>query len=597
MLSGVFFANVLCGGLAQRVRLFAGLSGLCLVGSPPAFLGLSEGVAQAQTAAAKPTAAPRAATPKGPPGKAGKVALAGPKPLAMPPKSPVLTKADIYQKAAAATVFLIAAEGSRFNTALGVVVHPNGTVVTDSRILSGVEKGTVTAFLYDPSFAGDEDPLIFLRANQDKALAAQVVRQDGVNHLLMLQLPSKPPKQAYKSLDLFDVKTATAVGMDVIGLRTRGRQTLAMLSSSIMAVRPGAIETDPPLTNEHTGGALLSMNGRLLGIVTFADKAVGSPGVAHPVEQIYALLNGSSGAAVVVPQKAAPDAVSESPNAVEAVRIALGNALAQKFDKRTAQLLHGEFVSSMALRGRLPVRQLDSIGLLSGLVATITKDSPAKAKVVAELFPLLVTDKTGRAFWRDGTKYAPVPTSEYGVVTIDDATGMLFATDKQHSLNYYDATGKSWRPTHLTPVADAAVTQGTLYAVMADGRLLKATFDGKDSMQIWPKLLTGAQLVASLGTMYLLDSEKIYRYRKGMWDSKMQPIAFAMRQFIVRGDNYYGMDINGRVFSSAGQRYIDRDANIFKLWPVGRDLLVLTKDNQRFFYSSADDQWQPWPGW
>jgi hypothetical protein len=77
-------------------------------------------------------------------------------------------------------VFLIAKDGSRFNTALGVIVKPNGVVVSDSRLVSGVEKGQVFAFLYDAAFAGDEDPLIFLRANQAKALPVQV-RHDAAS--------------------------------------------------------------------------------------------------------------------------------------------------------------------------------------------------------------------------------------------------------------------------------------------------------------------------------------------------------------------------------------------------------------------------------
>lgn len=544
------------------------------------------GAAKAKPAAKPLPKAPAAAKPP-----------AGPKPLALPPKSPVLSKSDVYQRAAPATVFLIAKDGSRFNTALGVIVKPNGVVVSDSRLVSGVEKGQVFAFLYDAAFAGDEDPLIFLRANQAKALPVQVVRMDAPNHLLLLQLPEPPVKQQYRSLDLFDVKTATAVGADVIGLRTHGRQTLAMMSGSIMAVRPGIIETDPPLTLDHTGGPLLSPTGRLLGIVTFADKAVDTPGVARPVELLYSLLTGSVGSAVTAPTNLTPEPAAESRNAVEAARIALGNALAQKLDKRPALLLHSEFINSMAIRGRVPLRDFDSIEFVSGLISAITKDSPAKAKVVSELFPLLVTDKKGRAYRRDGAKYTMVPTSDFGVVAIDDITGTLFTTDNKRSLIYYDAEGKSWRPTHITPVSQVAASGGTVYAILEDGRLITATTDGKDSIQLWPKLIKGGNVVASQGSMYLFEGEKIYRYRNGTWDNKMKPVAFAMQQLVVRGDSYYGLDLNGRVFSSTAQRYIDRDANIYKLWPIGRDLLVITKDNQRFYYSSEEDQWRPWTQW
>jgi len=520
-----------------------------------------------------------------------------PKLLPAPAKSPSLSRAEVYQRAAPATVFLVAKDGNRFNTALGVVVKPNGVVVSDSRLVSGVEKGQVYAFLYDPSFAGDEDPLIFLRANQAKALPVQVVRNDAPNHLLLLRLPEPPVKQPYKSLDLFDMRSTTTVGVDVIGLRTHGRQTLAMMTGSIMSVRPGAIETDPPLTLEHTGGPLLSTSGRLLGIVTFADKSVETAGVARPIELLHNLLIGMTGSTVVTPANATPEPAAESRNSVEAVRIALGNALAQKFDKRPAMLLHSEFIHSMALRGRVPLKDFESAEFVNNIIATITKDSPTKAKVVAELFPLLITDKKGRAYRREGTKYLLVPTSDFGVVTIDDSNGMLFATDNKRQLNYYDLEGKSWRPTHLSPVNQVAVSGGRVFAILDDGRLITATFDGKDSVQLWPRLLKAGTLAASQGVMYLFDGDKIFRYRKGAWDNKMKPVAFAMQQLVVRGDGYYGLDINGRVFSSVAQRYIDRDANIYKLWPIGRDLLVITKDNLRFFYAVDEDQWRPWTQW
>ena len=589
----------------RRARAYT-LSALLFVsGSATIASAQSAPVQPAAPAAAAPTPAPAAtAAPKAKPVVKPPVAKApvaktvtGPKPLPPAPKGPALSKSEAYQRAAPATVFLIAKDGNRFNSALGVIVKPNGVVVSDSRLMSGVEKGQVYAFQYDPSFAGDEDPLIFLRANQAKALPVQVVRMDAPNHLLLLQLPEPPAKQPYKSLDLYDVRSTTSVGADVIGLRTHGRQTLAMMTGSIMSMRPGSIETDPPLTIEHTGGPLLSATGRLLGIVTFSDKSVDTAGVARPVELLNNLLTGMTGTQVASPSNTTPEPAAESRNSVEAVRIALGNALAQKMDKRPALILHSEFIHSMAMRGRVPLRDLESIEFLNGLIATVTKDSPGKSKVVAELFPLLVTDRKGRAYRREGTKYNMVPTSDFGTVAIDDSNGMLFTTDSKRNLIYYDAEGKSWRPTHISPVSQVGVTGGKIFALLEDGRLMTSSFDGKDSLQLWPKLIKSGNVMASQGVMYLFDGDKIFRYRNGSWDNKLKPIAFAMQQLVMRGDGYYGLDLNARVFSSVAQRYIDRDANIFKLWAIGRDLMVITKDNLRFYYSVDEDQWRPWTQW
>ena len=130
-------------------------------------------------------------------------------------------------------------DGSRFNTALGVIVKPNGVVVSDSRLVSGVEKAKSSHFV--------RCGVCWRRRSADlpaRKPSQSAAGPGGANgcaeSLAAAPAPEPPVKQQYRSLDLFDVKTATAVGADVIGLRTHGRQTLAMMSGSIMAVRPAS---------------------------------------------------------------------------------------------------------------------------------------------------------------------------------------------------------------------------------------------------------------------------------------------------------------------------------------------------------------------
>ena len=116
-----------------------------------------------------------------------------------------------------------------------------------------------------------------------------------------------------------------------------------------------------------------------------------------------------------------------------------------------------------------------------------------------------------------------------------------------------------------------------------DGRLITATTDGKDSIQLWPKLIKGGNVVASQGRCICSRAKDIPLSQRhlGQQDEARRlrdAAAGRSRRQLLR------LDLNGRVFSSTAQRYIDRDANIYKLWPIGRDLLVITKDNQRFYY-------------
>lgn len=558
--------------------------------------------------AAKPTGkdTPARRGPSGPEGgklsaAEAKAAKPAGKPAPMVKMGPPLSKAEVFGRAAPATVLLIAVQDNRWRTTLGVIVKPQGVVVTDSRLLAGVEKGNISGFLYDPSLASDEDPLMFLRAHKEQEQKLTIVRVDPERHLLMLQLPELPPKKAYPYLDLNDTQGVNP-GLDVVALRTRGTQTLAMTSGSIDIKRPDLIEIDPGLTVESAGAPLLSQSGRLLGICIYADKALHASGAVRPVEVIRDLIEGRIGGKPVAQATATvPENPADARNAVEAVRIGLGAALAQNFDKPIALRLHSEFVAAMALRGRAVVNGFDSVEKLNAILKGLSKGSEGKAKVISEYFPLLVTERSGSIWMKAGSSYRMVPASGHGVAAIDDQTGALYATDARREVMLFDesSVGKSWRMTGLSPAIHLKAGGGQLYAILQDGRVLVADRDGRNSRQLFPRSVkqdkSGLEL--SQGVLYVLSEGAVYRYRNKKWDAKLQPIASAMKKLIVRGENWYGLDEAGRVFSSATQHYIDRDGNIVDLWGLGPNLLVLTRDNNRFFYNAVDDNWGPWTRW
>lgn len=524
--------------------------------------------------------------------------VATPKPMPAVKLGAPLSKAEVFARSAPMTMILIASQENRWSTTLGVIVSPQGAVITDSRLLSGVEKGQIHGFMFDPSLSSDEDPLLYLRAHKDQALPLTVVRLDPTSHLLMLQLPVPAVKKTYPYLDLQDTQGVN-VGLDVVVLRTRGRQTLAMMTGSIAARRPDMIEVEPALTVESAGGPVLTQSGRLLGIATFSDKTVNSAGQARPVEMIRDVLAGKLGGAPTpssVP--AVMEAPAESHNAVEAVRISFGAALGMKLDKKAALQLHSEFISAMAVRGRMVIPDIESVEALNGMLRGIVKGSDPKGKVVTELFPQLLVDRKGVAWVKLGVVYRPVPGSGGGLAAIDDVTGAMYATDAHHTLLYYDDVGTSWRISPLGQVAQMRATGGTLFVVLQDGRIMAADRDGKNSRQLFPRSLKGCRMEASQGVLYLIsDDGSVFRYRNKKWDQKTQPIAFAMQKLIVRGETWYGMDGAGRIFCSQVQRYIDRDGNTAGLWGVGKNLLVLTRDNSRFYYTLDSDSWGPWPHW
>lgn len=546
-------------------------------------------------------AAPAKAKPRPTPvGKEKTPATPVVRPLPAVKLGPTLSKAEVFGRAAPATVFLVAVQDNRWRTALGVIVSPQGVVISDSRLLSGVEKGQISAFLFDPSLAGDEDPLLFLRAHKDQALPAQIVRMDAETHLLMLQLPAAPGKKGHSYLDVVEV-TGVNPGLDVLALRTRGAQTLAMASGTLETRRPDQIEVEPALGIESAGAPLVTMSGRLLGVCTFADKSVTASGVVRPTNVLRDLLAGKLGTTTVAPSTpAAPESPSEAKNAIEAVRIILGISLGQRMEKMAALRLHSDFIAAMARRGQRVVTGVDSVETLNATLKAMAKGSEAKAAVVRDLFPRLLTERSGSVFRKNGTQYELIKGSGHGLAALDDLTGGLYATDTHREILFYDETGpvKVWRPSGLAGVAALRASGGSLYVLLQDGRLIQANWNGTNSRQIFPRSLkAGTTLEASTGNLYVLSEGSVYRRRNNKWDQKIQPIAFSEKHLVARGEDWYGLDTAGRIFSSAAQQYIDRDGNILDIWNIGPDLLVLARDGNRYYYAVSNNTWGAWPRW
>jgi len=229
----------------------------------------------------------------------------------------------------------------------------------------------------------------------------------------------------------------------------------------------------------------------------------------------------------------------------------------------------------------------------------MTKGSDTKSKAISDLFPILVIDRKGTVFWRVGTNYRPVPGgSGGGIAAIDDVTGALYATDNKHQLLYYDEANQNWRISAISTVSQLRVSGETIFALLADGRLIAADKDGKNTRQLFPRSIKNGKLEASQGVLYVISDEgSVYRYRNKKWDQKAQPIAFAMQRLVVLGENWYGLDGAGRIFCSSLQRYVDRDGNTAGMWSIGKDLLVLTRDNNRFYYNLERDAWGTWAHW
>jgi S1-C subfamily serine protease len=167
----------------------------------------------------------------------------------------------------------------------GVVVDPRGYVLTNSHVVS---QGDSIHVKFRP-FDGKEDP-------GDEGLLAKVVANDPRSDLALLRIEKGGPfpfVEMGSSHDLLIGEPAIAIG-NPFGLTST--VTAGVISATNRTVplatgeMDGMIQTDAAIDPGNSGGPLLNIHGRLIGLNTAIRREARSIGFAIPVDRLKEVL-------------------------------------------------------------------------------------------------------------------------------------------------------------------------------------------------------------------------------------------------------------------------------------------------------------------
>ncbi len=162
----------------------------------------------------------------------------------------------------------------------GVIIHPDGYVVTNSHVIDDGNTISVQHF------------------NGRKSVSARVVVDAPRNDLALLKIPSNgrlPYVSLSKANNILLGETAIAVGnphglddtITVGVVSALGRD--AKMSNNV-ALR-NLIQTDASINTGNSGGALLNLDGELIGIIVSLMPRASGIAFAIPSNQVQAVLN------------------------------------------------------------------------------------------------------------------------------------------------------------------------------------------------------------------------------------------------------------------------------------------------------------------
>ena len=168
----------------------------------------------------------------------------------------------------------------------GVVIDPAGYVLTNSHVVS---QGTAIHVTFRPP-DGVVDP-------KDEGLLAEVVANDPRNDLALLKIKGEGPFPVVElgtSHDLLIGEPVIAIGNPfgfsstvTAGVVSATNRTLNLETGAI----DGIIQTDATIDPGNSGGPLLNIHGRLIGLNTAVFREARSIGFAIPVDRVKAVLS------------------------------------------------------------------------------------------------------------------------------------------------------------------------------------------------------------------------------------------------------------------------------------------------------------------
>lgn len=494
------------------------------------------------------------------------------------------SKAEIYARAAPATVLLIVSHGKSVQIGAGAIIDPSGLVVSNRHVVAeALRGGRVAAFLYDPAERTiDDDLRAWVRAHADRALTPTILRVDEHLDLALLQLPTRP--QPYPTIPFGD-SDKVATGQDVLAIGHPQGLAWTLTAGSISAVRPAALQTDAAINPGNSGGPLLDLDGGLIGVNTWIRRDAQALGFARPSALVRQF----------IARPAPPEGDREA-------RAALTKAVIDTVAARAAELPDVDGRAAVfSVGGRIFIGARER--LLDGTIRAVWLEDavaraaagagagPARDAVLAEAdarFPRAVREPDGRLFLRAGLRYYDVGPSRSAAV--DDRDGVVYSANRAGAVHRYLAEAGRWEATALGRVRSLAASEGRVYALLDTGFLVGL---GGDEVRLLHRDPTAGELAATGGWLYLLRPDgRLFRHsdRQG-WDQAGRPIAEGLAQFAALGADWYGLDRVGRLWSGQLRRVIPTPFRVRELLPSDRGVFALAEDFTVHHWDADSGRW------
>ena len=192
----------------------------------------------------------------------------------------LLKKEAVFAKAAPATVLIIIPGQGKGSIGSGVIIEPSGLILTNAHVVESSPEN-VQVFLFNPK----EKTLASTIQDYVKThspLVGKVVRRDPRSDLALVRLPTQAA--GYPTIELGE-NDSLQIGQDVVAIGSPLGLTWTFTTGTVSALRNDKIQTETPLNHGNSGGPLLDLRARLVGINTSIRRDSQGPvfGFAIPV--------------------------------------------------------------------------------------------------------------------------------------------------------------------------------------------------------------------------------------------------------------------------------------------------------------------------
>ncbi len=521
------------------------------------------------------------------------------------PDEELLSKPQLFKEGAPATVMLLAYR-SRTAVGTGVIISPDGLVVTNKHVVKNARK--IIGFLYDADAGPSSTSLReFVSANKEEAKLLKLVREHPRLDLALLRLPKADGPYPY-------IEPHTAgeleVGEEVVAIGNPDGLSWTLTSGNVSQIRKDAIQHQAPINPGNSGGPLLDRRGRLVGINTYIRNSVerqgrrqvalGGLGFALPADEVTSLVRGGNifvDSNDLSGEKTVTDPGLWTPTRIQVALLggAMKHWLEGSAPRAHSLQVAADILAATNLSGRSTfTRPLDGDWLNGGLEASVDAIPEAHREAVNELlqksWPRGFRDHQGYLWLFQASAGRYQKALSVRAWTIDDTEGDLYAVKEDGKLYQLRPSGETTQAMGLDRVVAVQASEGRLYAMRLD-RGIQIYHRGE-----WRPLgrsTVAADLLATRGHLYVLDKEQdLFHLNRGNWANKGNPIANNVMDLAASGGHWYGIDKARRVYSGDLGRYIDRDGDAAAVTAIGRDLLLFTRDTKLYRFRMADRRWE-----